>query len=229
MNMSSSKAERASSEEDLLNGTSSLSVHRSGEGGPGTFSGDSGLVPLNPHFSSPRNLNRSSASAAEDGQAVGPSGKSPDKVGAGSGRRSNGKKNNNNDSSSGSNNSNGTRTSEGGGESSSIPGESGTTSMKPKSKRPRPKPSAALLEAKRKAQERLKSCNNNNNGSGSQAQPEPEITIVMKDHLQPARDMRTVVRKETGVVYDMRMVGHECPWDPNYPEKPERFSAVVKR
>lgn len=41
--------------------------------------------------------------------------------------------------------------------------------------------------------------------------------------------MKGVSRKGTGVVYDMKMLEHHCLWDPEYPEKPERLSAVINR
>ncbi|XP_035701530.1 histone deacetylase 6 isoform X3 [Folsomia candida] len=109
--------------------------------------------------------------------------------------------------------------------------------MKPKSKRPKPKQvtaSAAILEAKKNAQAQAKrvtrssSGSTNNNSTVENIIPEPEI-VVMKDHLQPARDMKGVTRKATGVVYDMKMLEHYCIWDPQYPEKPERLSAVIDR
>ena len=38
-----------------------------------------------------------------------------------------------------------------------------------------------------------------------------------------------MVRKPTGVVYDERLMEHKCLWDDEFPERPERFSAVVER
>lgn len=38
-----------------------------------------------------------------------------------------------------------------------------------------------------------------------------------------------LIRKQTGVIYDDRMTLHECPWDPNYPEKPDRYRVVLER
>ncbi|CAG7833830.1 unnamed protein product [Allacma fusca] len=36
-------------------------------------------------------------------------------------------------------------------------------------------------------------------------------------------------KKTTGVIYDMRMVEHRCLWDDGYPEKPDRFTAIIQR
>lgn len=33
----------------------------------------------------------------------------------------------------------------------------------------------------------------------------------------------------TGIAFDERMKDHFCPWDPNYPENPLRFSSVINR
>jgi histone deacetylase 6 len=36
-------------------------------------------------------------------------------------------------------------------------------------------------------------------------------------------------RRPTGVVFDLKMLEHKCLWDSNYPENPERLSAVLER
>lgn len=38
-----------------------------------------------------------------------------------------------------------------------------------------------------------------------------------------------LIRKETAVIYDDKMALHECPWDPNYPERPDRYRVVLER
>lgn len=35
--------------------------------------------------------------------------------------------------------------------------------------------------------------------------------------------------QSTGVIYDDEMVKHNCIWDSNYPEKPERYLEIIKR
>ncbi|XP_046454451.1 histone deacetylase 6-like isoform X3 [Daphnia pulex] len=52
---------------------------------------------------------------------------------------------------------------------------------------------------------------------------------VFVDHLQNTRDSKDKIRGQTGIVYDERMVEHQCLWDPNYPECPERFTRVLER
>ncbi|GLH15011.1 Histone deacetylase Rpd3 [Gryllus bimaculatus] len=44
-----------------------------------------------------------------------------------------------------------------------------------------------------------------------------------------AREAKDMIRKETGIIYDPHMVKHQCLWDPNYPECPDRFSKVLER
>lgn len=39
----------------------------------------------------------------------------------------------------------------------------------------------------------------------------------------------TMVRGETGIIYDKSMAQHCCLWDKNYPECPERFTSVLNR
>ncbi|KAK9723163.1 Histone deacetylase domain [Popillia japonica] len=38
-----------------------------------------------------------------------------------------------------------------------------------------------------------------------------------------------IIRKQTGVCFDDRMSLHECEWDRNYPENPQRYHAVIER
>lgn len=44
-----------------------------------------------------------------------------------------------------------------------------------------------------------------------------------------ARDCKDKTQGKTGIVYDERMIEHRCLWDSNYPERPERFTEVLKR
>ncbi|CAB0011584.1 unnamed protein product [Nesidiocoris tenuis] len=44
-----------------------------------------------------------------------------------------------------------------------------------------------------------------------------------------AREAKTMVQLPTGVVFDEKMLEHECLWDRAYPECPERLSAVIDR
>uniref|UniRef100_A0A0P6E2S0 Putative Histone deacetylase n=1 Tax=Daphnia magna TaxID=35525 RepID=A0A0P6E2S0_9CRUS len=52
---------------------------------------------------------------------------------------------------------------------------------------------------------------------------------VFVDHLQNTRDCKDKISGQTGIIYDERMVEHQCLWDPNYPECPERFTRVLER
>lgn len=76
------------------------------------------------------------------------------------------------------------------------------------------KSTAALLAAKKKARHR------NMNKKHSD---------IVVDIYQNAMDSKTMVHKQTGLVYDRRMAEHRCIWDPNYPECPERFTRVLER
>ncbi len=43
------------------------------------------------------------------------------------------------------------------------------------------------------------------------------------------RDSKNHVRSSTALIYHDEMVDHKCLWDPNYPERPERFSRIMDR
>ncbi|KAF2878979.1 hypothetical protein ILUMI_27189 [Ignelater luminosus] len=51
----------------------------------------------------------------------------------------------------------------------------------------------------------------------------------IKDDYEKAALCHHLIRKQTGIIYDDRMTLHECPWDPNYPEKPDRYQVVLQR
>lgn len=81
------------------------------------------------------------------------------------------------------------------------------------------KPNAALLEAKRKAKQQFLAANQSSAGDSYQ----------LKDIYQRAMDTIRVERGETGLVFDNRMAEHKCLWDPEFPERPERFTRVIER
>ncbi|XP_055390251.1 histone deacetylase 6 isoform X2 [Condylostylus longicornis] len=78
-------------------------------------------------------------------------------------------------------------------------------------------PNAALLEAKKRGK-LLK-----------MMESQTEQTTSIKDIYQKALDFKKMIRSETGIIYDERMVEHRCLWDENHPEKPERFIRVIER
>lgn len=73
------------------------------------------------------------------------------------------------------------------------------------------------MAAKREAAQRLKTSGKKINS-----------TIIM-DIYQKAIDSKDIIRKDTGIVYDLSMAEHTCLWDDNYPECPERLLRVVER
>ncbi|KAL1123276.1 hypothetical protein AAG570_002362 [Ranatra chinensis] len=78
------------------------------------------------------------------------------------------------------------------------------------------KPTPSLIAAKKNALQRM----------GTKKQP---VFSYVKDIYQTARDSKESVRLKTGIIYDNKMLEHECLWDQNYPECPKRLSEVVNR
>ncbi|XP_034945547.1 histone deacetylase 6 isoform X2 [Chelonus insularis] len=85
------------------------------------------------------------------------------------------------------------------------------------------RPSQEIVAAKRKAaQQKLKTQGLKNCEKSSES-------IFIQDIYQSAMDAKTLVRGETGLVYDNSMAEHECLWDKNYPECPARLIQVIER
>lgn len=51
----------------------------------------------------------------------------------------------------------------------------------------------------------------------------------IRDDYATAQNAKQIVRKNTGIVYNDEMTKHFCTWDENYPECPERFTAILQR
>lgn len=79
------------------------------------------------------------------------------------------------------------------------------------------RPSAALIAAKRDAAQR-KLTNGKKSGN-----------TILTDIYQKAIDAQSMIRGDTGLVYDNSMAEHKCLWDSSYPECPERFTRVLER
>lgn len=52
---------------------------------------------------------------------------------------------------------------------------------------------------------------------------------INDDIYKSTKNSMDKIRGETGLVFDKRMAEHRCLWDPNYPERPERFTQILER
>ncbi|CAD6242189.1 GSCOCG00009441001-RA-CDS, partial [Cotesia congregata] len=82
------------------------------------------------------------------------------------------------------------------------------------------RPSSEIIAAKRKAaaEQKLKLLQTK----------VPDINFIY-DIYQSAMDSRLLTRGETGLVYDDSMAEHQCLWDKNYPECPQRLTRTLER
>ncbi|CAL4098436.1 unnamed protein product, partial [Meganyctiphanes norvegica] len=62
-----------------------------------------------------------------------------------------------------------------------------------------------------------------------QASQPQEEQIRLLDPLEKATRSRGMVRGDTGVVYEEKMVDHLCLWDDKHTECPQRFSSIITR
>uniref|UniRef100_A0A146M156 Protein deacetylase HDAC6 n=2 Tax=Lygus hesperus TaxID=30085 RepID=A0A146M156_LYGHE len=79
------------------------------------------------------------------------------------------------------------------------------------------KPNPGLLAAKKNAMQKM----------GNKKQT--ATFSFVHDIYQTARESKGMAQLPTGVVFDEKMCEHECLWDRNYPECPERLSGVIQR
>ncbi|KAK7863370.1 hypothetical protein R5R35_004338 [Gryllus longicercus] len=107
------------------------------------------------------------------------------------------------------------RTTKKAGLSSEVSVPSGSTLRRSPRFNEKARPSAVIIAAKKNA--RLRQTN------------KKQLDVVVRDIYQTAREAKDMIRKETGIIYDPHMVKHQCLWDPNYPECPDRFSKVLER
>ncbi|CAG5102380.1 Similar to Hdac6: Histone deacetylase 6 (Mus musculus) [Cotesia congregata] len=94
------------------------------------------------------------------------------------------------------------------------------TNNKNKSSLSKVRPSSEIIAAKRKAaaEQKLKLLQTK----------VPDINFIY-DIYQSAMDSRLLTRGETGLVYDDSMAEHQCLWDKNYPECPQRLTRTLER
>ncbi|RXG59836.1 hypothetical protein Avbf_17075 [Armadillidium vulgare] len=59
--------------------------------------------------------------------------------------------------------------------------------------------------------------------------PKENDIIPIFDPMAKAQESATMTRRKTGIIFDERMNEHYNPWDENFPEKPERLTAVLQR
>ncbi|XP_044580069.1 histone deacetylase 6 isoform X2 [Cotesia glomerata] len=95
-----------------------------------------------------------------------------------------------------------------------------STNNKNKSPLSKVRPSSEIIAAKRKAaaEQKLKLL-----------QTKVPDTNFIYDIYQSAMDSRLLTRRETGLVYDYSMAEHQCLWDKNYPECPQRLTRTLER
>ncbi|KAG7205673.1 hypothetical protein KM043_007623 [Ampulex compressa] len=91
------------------------------------------------------------------------------------------------------------------------------TNVKKYKKMSNVRPSAALVAAKRDAMQK------------KLLEGQKSMNVSVHDIYQKARDSYDTVRKETGLVFDWSMTEHECLWDLNYPECPDRLRSILQR
>lgn len=62
---------------------------------------------------------------------------------------------------------------------------------------------------------------------GNSSNVESEDSLI--DIYYTAESSRKLVRTKTGIVFDNEFTKHKCEWDPDYPECPARYEAVMDR
>lgn len=53
--------------------------------------------------------------------------------------------------------------------------------------------------------------------------------FVIVDHYQIAENSVGQIRGKTAVIFDDYNVEHRCEWDPDHPERPERYTCIMDR